>query len=770
MEASSADDAPPVDTAVDSDSPIPTSAPSLQQVEESLVGKYPYHEFTPTENFEAYLTGAPEMSLNDLLHRTAVIQQVLQTYQNEWVDVDKQIYEWEEADKSKAKLLAEEQKAQADIDQAEDDARMMELSTEYKSYLSMSRREWNETFTKQYEHQYEEMDEDEEAQARATLVLLNRLRDPFYMKGFHRRQKAVQSQKWDDKLVEKPEAESKQTKEERDLDERKRKFLTDRITFDDMLRADAYGYTYNAMDLSRGDQRLPNLRVVAKNKVVKRNGKEADLDIDLEAPRPKRARKGIVTESGDNSEAASATEEESPLPEKRRGRGQNLKLNEVNASLTASAEPAKRGAGKGDDNGPQRRVNGQKSTGRTRNASGAPAKTRVRAPAKSKLDQMSRAVSESEDELNNDFKRKAEDYDELEAPSAKRTKIPIAQYAPPIPFQLQPQPQPQLQPQPQFQPQFQSQPLPSFGSIASILNSDPTPMSYALPPLPAPPKQRKRAAPNPSANIMPIMNVLTGNPDTAENSADDSGKNKKSRLKTELERKVQSDAMKENWKDPTGKMRMGIERRNRRAGRKKFEQTRLTNGGEPNPNVIYKSDDENFSYSYFNETPPAPTPPAPSLTPQPPPVGYAVAQPVPITTTTPAYAQPAPLQSYSEPIQYNPVPAAPAPTLAEAFNPALFANPPLPKRSRAKRPRPIKTNSTGSGRSRRSSQTKTAQVEDNSSSDSSVEGPSLYEQFQQIASPTGGIDLGKRKSIQRQPLPAYGTTSEEDVAEGSDFH
>ena len=779
-EVSSADDVAPVEVTVESDSPNPTSAPSTsQQMEESPVGKYPYNEFTSTENFEAYLTGAPEMSLKTLLHRTSIIQQVLQAYQNEWVEVDKQIYEWEEADKSKSKLLAEEQKIQADIDQAEDDAKMLELSKEYKAYLSLSRREWNESFTKQYEEEYSDMDEAGEAKARATLVLLNRLRDPFYMKGFHRRQKATQSQKWDDKLVEKPEAESKQTKEEKDLDERKRKFLTDRITFDDMLRADAYGYTYNALDLSRGDQRLPNLRVVPKSKATKRNGLDADIDIDLEAPRPKRARKGIVTESGDNSEAASATEEETPLPEKRRGRGQNIKLSEVNASLIASAEASNKGATTTDDTGPQRKANGQKTTSRSRSAAGGPAKGRTRAPAKSKLAQMSRAASESEDDLSNDFKRKADDDGGLEPPAAKRAKAPLVGNISPAPFQGMPW----------YNEYSANAPGPNgYNSIASLLNPTEQPYgsSYGQPSSDTyvpwmPSNSRKQPMPTPSSSAIPSMSALTGNPDTAENSENDAnGKNKKSRLKTELERKVQSDAMKENWKDPTGKMRMGIERRNRRAGRKKFEQTRLTNGGEPNPHVIYKSDDENFSYAYFNETPPAPTPPAPSLTPNPPPVGYAIAQPQPITAIAPSYA-PLPPQShsqqsqpqlYDEPPQYAPPPAQerPPPPLAAPFNPTPFSNPTPPKRPRAKRPRPIKTNSNGSsGRSRPSSQTKQVKVED-SSSESSDDGPSLYEQFQQIASPTGGIDLGKRKSIQRQPLPAYGTTSEEDGAEGSDFH
>lgn len=218
--------------------------------------RFPFPKFTPIENFENYFTDCMDMPYEELYHRTSVVTQTLLEYQREWDAIDKEIYDHEMFMKSEAMKTADLAKVVQAEKQAEEDVQLVVLQEEYEKEIILSRRvfeDWAENFATENPDKLE------------VLELLKKLRDTTFMKAFQKRQKAKKSQEVPVKsLIDKHIPEIKKTKDEIELEKRKRKRLLDAITFDDMNQADAYAFTWTASDLNRGRQPLPNHRVVPR--------------------------------------------------------------------------------------------------------------------------------------------------------------------------------------------------------------------------------------------------------------------------------------------------------------------------------------------------------------------------------------------------------------------------------------------------------------------------------------------------------------------------
>ena len=348
---------------------LPSSSKELESA-----GKYPFPEMTPLAVFEEYLGDAFNLDPIELYHRTSRVTESMISLQEEWTEIDKICRDHEDAMRLKSMTAAEKEKAIADEKQEEEDATLCFLEAKYSDELRLSRKPWIDGFSVQF------LEENPDGQT--TLDQLNKLRDSAFYKGFKKRQRALQDNR-PEQLVDKPLPDPKQSKEERDLEARKRRHLTDRITFDDMMQADAYGFSYNASDLSRGNQiALPKLRIVSLPRAMKAGTRP-----------PRGATKGSVVESGENSEAVSEEE----LPQKR-SRAKPRKLEE-DANGASSAAESSRGTGSNktfvDGDGVRRYFGSGKVSGR-------PATTgkSSKSVPKSKLHQMSLAASEQNDQPN----------------------------------------------------------------------------------------------------------------------------------------------------------------------------------------------------------------------------------------------------------------------------------------------------------------------------------------------------------------------------------
>lgn len=377
-ESETPDDEPALDDTQDLDVATILPASKSPQIA-GATETFRFDELTPVSVFEDYLTDVQLMTYDEAFHRTSQITNVMLEYQAEWDRIDKECRDHEEAEKLKSMTAAEKEKALADEKQEEEDLILVSLEYTFREELKFSRKPWIEDFSAQF------LEDNPDGQP--TLDRLNKLRDASFFKGFKKRQRALQENR-PEQLIDKPLPDPKQTKEERDLEARKRRHLTDSITFDDQLQADAYGFTYLASDLARGNQLfLPKVRVASLPKGLKAGS------------RPNRnATKGSMVESAENSEVPSGDEE---LPQKRaRGKPRNF---DVEQGASSAAESS-RGTGSsktyiGED-GKKRYVGSGKISGRPPVSTAGKGGAKV--PKKSKLDQMSLAQQGERSDDNDD--------------------------------------------------------------------------------------------------------------------------------------------------------------------------------------------------------------------------------------------------------------------------------------------------------------------------------------------------------------------------------
>lgn len=356
------DDEPAVDDAQDLDDAVNLPASKSPQIA-GATGSFKFDELTPVNVFEEYLSDVQSMTYEELHHRTSKVTSVMLEYQAAWDKVEKECRDHEEAEKLKSLTTAEKEKAIADEKQEEEDLMLVSLEYTYRDELKFSRKPWVEDFSTQF------LEDNPDGQL--ILDRLNKLRDASFFKGFKKRQRALQENR-PEQLIDKPLPDPKQTKEERDLEARKRRHLTDAITFDDQLQADAYGFTYLASDLARGNQLLlPKIRVASLPKNLKAGS------------RPNRnATKGSMVESAENSDVPSGEDE---LPQKR-NRGKPKNFDADNGASSAAESSRGTGSSKtyiGED-GKKRYVGSGKISGRPPVSVGKAGKV----PKKSKLDQV----------------------------------------------------------------------------------------------------------------------------------------------------------------------------------------------------------------------------------------------------------------------------------------------------------------------------------------------------------------------------------------------
>lgn len=214
-----------------------------------IPNRFPFPKFTPIEDFEHYLAAPEDMDYDVLYLRTDGVSDVMGEYQKEWDTISKEIYAHESYLKAQAKDLAEQTKELEEEKAKVEDQKCLEIAEDFRAQLRLSRSDW-EKFLEKFEKDHPK-----------ETILLDRLRNlrlPNFLAGIHKRQKAREPDPI--KLADRPLTAERVTKEEINMDRRKRGRLMDPITFDDMKHADAYGFNYSSQPHHVGNQPQPTFK------------------------------------------------------------------------------------------------------------------------------------------------------------------------------------------------------------------------------------------------------------------------------------------------------------------------------------------------------------------------------------------------------------------------------------------------------------------------------------------------------------------------------
>ncbi|KAG0651436.1 hypothetical protein D0Z07_2077 [Hyphodiscus hymeniophilus] len=256
--------------------------------------RFPFAKVTEIEVFEKYLENAEDMTYDELYRRTAVVSDVLNTYQKEWDAIDKEIYEHESNEKSEQRRIEEETKAMIEEDRLKDDAERDEVAEKFKTQLKLSGKKWQEF-----------MAESEDSIPNKTIRHLQNLRNPQFMAAARKKQQAAVNKA--KRLLNAPWPEVKKTKEDLEWERRQRGRYMDPVKFDDMKQADVYGFEYSAHIKHYGQQPTAVVtRQVHSNPNPTSNPAGEDTN---DAGRSRTQRNTTRKKYGDD---ASATPEESP--------------------------------------------------------------------------------------------------------------------------------------------------------------------------------------------------------------------------------------------------------------------------------------------------------------------------------------------------------------------------------------------------------------------------------------------------------------------------
>jgi hypothetical protein len=307
---------------VGADLPKPSQLTADSEVASQVAGEFEekaekitfkFKKFTPISAFEDFLKDSENMQYDELYHRTAAVADVLQAYQNEYDEVNQELFAYEKR-KTTLKEYADEEKKAAEeknkLDNKEvnlaEDRLLMAMFKKYEPKLKLRNTKWL-AFLAEFEQNGGEP---------KTIERLKRLHEPVFVSALAKRLRAYQK-----------ENENKKKKvilvggdlpplKKSDLEPhvKKRKVVKDRVVFDDMKQSDVYQQTYNPR--MYGNQKLKdvNSEDFKKEDEVNENGRpkrtaakrafydshDSDTTPDIEADNlpAKRARTKRILDDG----------------------------------------------------------------------------------------------------------------------------------------------------------------------------------------------------------------------------------------------------------------------------------------------------------------------------------------------------------------------------------------------------------------------------------------------------------------------------------------
>lgn len=205
--------------------------------------KFPFPKVTDIEVFEEYLKNAEDMSYDELYRRTAIVSDNLVVYQAEWDTIDKEIFEHETYLRSEEKRIEEETKAAVEEDRLIEDEERDRVEEDFKDQLKLTGKKWQE-FLSNFESEH--------PSDTNTLRHLQNLRNPQFMAAARKKKRTAENKHKN--LLNSPWPEVKKTKEDLEIEKRKRGRYMDPVKFDDMKQADVYGFEYSAHIKHYGQQ------------------------------------------------------------------------------------------------------------------------------------------------------------------------------------------------------------------------------------------------------------------------------------------------------------------------------------------------------------------------------------------------------------------------------------------------------------------------------------------------------------------------------------
>jgi hypothetical protein len=260
-----------------------------------------YNKFTPVSVFQDFFKGVDEMSYKELYHRTAVVSDVLMAYQDEFDDVNKQLYNYEQRKAFLKEVADEKKKADEDqkkIDNKEsiltEDSLLTDLYWKYQEKLKLRGSRWL-AFLVEYEQNGGEPQDVER---------LKKLHEPLFSTALAKRQRASKKEAAKpvkEKLVNGDLPPLKKADHEPHF--KRRKILQDRVVFDEKKQSDIYQQPYNS-------------KMTGNQKLLDRNAVGFGEDVFNENGRPKRSTAKRAFYDTEQSDTAPDTEPEN-LPAKR---------------------------------------------------------------------------------------------------------------------------------------------------------------------------------------------------------------------------------------------------------------------------------------------------------------------------------------------------------------------------------------------------------------------------------------------------------------------
>jgi hypothetical protein len=275
-------------------------AADVEEKVEKVVFKY--NKFTPAAAFEDFLKNADKMSYHELYHRTAVVADALKAYQDEYDEVNQQLFSYEKR-KATLKEIADEEKKVAEekrkVENKEaimaEDQLLMDLFKKYEGKLRFRSSKWL-AFLTEFEHNGGEPQDVER---------LKRLHEPVFVSALAKRFRLLQKEAEKKKKVPLVGGDLPPLKKsDREPHLKKRKIVQDRIVFEDKKQSDVYQQPYNSK--MYGNQRL-------KDRNAADFGGEDEFN---ENGRPKRSTAKRAFYDTEQSDTAPDTEPEN-LPAKR---------------------------------------------------------------------------------------------------------------------------------------------------------------------------------------------------------------------------------------------------------------------------------------------------------------------------------------------------------------------------------------------------------------------------------------------------------------------
>jgi hypothetical protein len=357
-------------------------------------GGFAFPRFTDISVFEEYLGNPESLKYEELYHRTDKMTSVLVDYQEEFDRINKEIAQWENPIKAQ-KLEEEQQEKEAkESRQKEEDEKMLDLAEKYEKELQFTRRNDWQDFINKYAA-------DHPKDNGYIIGLLKNLRSKSTLIDIKKRQKARKGKHTNadgEEFIPIPQPmHSKKTKEDIEVEKRKRGRIMDPVTFEDMKQAAVAGFPHSKLDKHYGKQDPPD-----------RYGYGKENDDENGRPKRNKMKRNYETDPSVSDESGGEEAATDLPPKRRRTQRKDDDFSSVGGIHTG---PGTR------EGSPTRRFASGKRVGRP---PGAPSKEK----AKSKLSLVqaqSASISEESPEMQNGIGQQNGDVDQAQKKARRGT-------------------------------------------------------------------------------------------------------------------------------------------------------------------------------------------------------------------------------------------------------------------------------------------------------------------------------------------------------------